>query len=131
MVDKKYASAKELKVGKYVIIDGVPCRIVSIEVSRPGKHGHAKMRVTGIGIFEGQKKVAFLTGHSEVEVPVIERKTAQIVAVTGNTAQLMDTQTYEVFEITIPEELKDEVEPGREAEIMEATGRRAIVKVKK
>ncbi|MCD6549198.1 translation initiation factor IF-5A [Candidatus Micrarchaeota archaeon] len=130
MVEKKYMSVKDLKVGKYIVIDGIPCRVVNIEVSRPGKHGHAKMKVTAIGIFEGQKKVAFLTGHDEVEVPVIERKTAQIISVTGDTAQLMDTQTYEVFEVSIPEELKDQVEPGKEAEVMSALGKMAIVKVK-
>ena len=130
MVEKKYMSVKDLKVGKYIMIDGIPCRVVNIEVSRPGKHGHAKMKVTAIGIFEGQKKVAFLTGHDEVEVPVIERKTAQIVSVTGDTAQLMDTQTYEVFEVKIPDELKDQIKPGKEAELMYALGKMAIVKVK-
>ncbi|MEW6329638.1 MAG: translation initiation factor IF-5A, partial [Candidatus Micrarchaeota archaeon] len=56
MVDKIFASAKELKVGKYVLIDGVPCRVVGIESSAPGKHGAAKMRVTAIGVFDGSKR---------------------------------------------------------------------------
>ena len=38
---------KEIKVGRFVLIDGVPCKVVNIETSAPGKHGAAKMRVTG------------------------------------------------------------------------------------
>ncbi|EQD40574.1 translation initiation factor IF-5A, partial [mine drainage metagenome] len=45
-----FASMKEIKVGRYIIIDGIPCKVVNIDVSSPGKHGSAKMRVTAIGI---------------------------------------------------------------------------------
>lgn len=34
-----------LKPGNLVIIDGEPCKVVSIEKSKPGKHGSAKARV--------------------------------------------------------------------------------------
>ena len=34
-----------LKVGSYIVIDGEPCRIVSYDHSKPGKHGSAKARV--------------------------------------------------------------------------------------
>ena len=101
-MSKVFSSAKELKEGKYVIIEDIPCRIVNIDSSKPGKHGAAKMRVTGIGIFDGQKKILLAPSDADVEVPIIERQTAQIVAVNGNTAQLMDTTTYEVFELSIP-----------------------------
>ena len=56
MVEKVFATAKDLKVGKYLLVDDIPCRIVDIESSKPGKHGSAKMRITAIGIFTGQKK---------------------------------------------------------------------------
>ncbi|MEM2963523.1 MAG: translation initiation factor IF-5A [Candidatus Anstonellales archaeon] len=129
-MSKVFSSAKELKEGKYVIIDGVPCRVVSIDSSKPGKHGAAKMRVVGIGIFDGQKKTLLTPSDADVEVPIIERRSAQIIAVSGNIAQLMDIETFETYELPIPQELAGKVEAGRECEIMEALGKRAIIRVK-
>jgi translation initiation factor 5A len=129
-MSKIFSSAKELKEGKYVIIDDIPCRIVGIDSSKPGKHGAAKMRVTAIGVFDGQKKNLLVPSDADVEVPIIERKTAQIVSVSGDTVQLMDTTTYEVYELTVPEEFRANAEAGKEAEILEALGRRAITKIK-
>ncbi|MCX8197307.1 MAG: translation initiation factor IF-5A [Candidatus Micrarchaeota archaeon] len=128
-MSKIFSSAKELKEGKYVIIEGVPCRIVSIDSSKPGKHGAAKMRITGIGIFDGQKKQLLVPSDADVEIPIIERQTAQIVSVNGNTAQLMDTSTYEVFELTIPDELLKDAAAGKEAELMCAMGKKAITRI--
>ncbi len=128
-MSKIFSSAKELKEGKYVIIEDIPCRIVNIDSSKPGKHGAAKMRVTGIGIFDGQKKQLLAPSDADVEVPIIERQTAQIVSVNGNTVQLMDTTTYEVFELTLPPELVGDAAAGKEAEIMFAMEKKAITRI--
>jgi translation initiation factor 5A len=127
--EKIFSTGKELKEGKYVIIEDIPCRIVNIDSSKPGKHGAAKMRVTGIGIFDGQKKQLLIPSDADVEVPIIERQNASVVAVNGNTVQLMDTTTYEVFELTVPTEIQKDAEAGKEAEIMCALGKKAIVRI--
>ena len=127
--EKIFSTGKELKEGKYVIIEDIPCRIVNIDSSKPGKHGAAKMRVTGIGIFDGQKKQLLIPSDADVEVPIIDRQNASVVAVNGNTVQLMDTTTYEVFELTIPEEIQKDAAAGKEAEIMCALGKKAIVRI--
>lgn len=128
-MSKIFSSAKELKEGKYVIIEDIPCRIVNIDSSKPGKHGAAKMRVTGIGIFDGQKKVLLVPSDADVEVPIIERQTAQVVSTNGNTAQLMDTTTYEVFELTVPSEMVADAAAGKEADIMSALGKKTITRI--
>ena len=128
-MSKIFSSAKELKEGKYVIIEDIPCRIVNIDSSKPGKHGAAKMRVTGIGVFNSQKKMLLVPSDADVEVPIIERQTAQVVAVNGNTAQLMDTATYEVFELSIPEELMADAAAGKEADLMCAMDRKVITRI--
>ena len=128
-MSKIFSSAKELKEGKYVIIEDIPCRIVNIDSSKPGKHGAAKMRVTGIGVFDGQKKMLLVPSDADVEVPIIERQTAQVVAVNGQTAQLMDTTTYEVFELSIPEELMKDAAAGKEADLMCAMDRKVITRI--
>jgi len=128
-LSKIFSSAKELKEGKYVIIEDIPCRIVNIDSSKPGKHGAAKMRVTGIGVFDSQKKMLLVPSDADVEVPIIERQTAQVVAVNGNTAQLMDTVTYEVFELSIPPEFQSDAAAGKEADLMCAMDRKVITRI--
>jgi translation initiation factor 5A len=120
---------KDLKVGRFVMIDGIACRVVDIEVSAPGKHGAAKMRITGIGIFDGQKKTLLKPSSGDIEVPVITKKKAQVVSVTDTTAQVMDLESYETFDLPIPDDMKGSVKAGAEIEIMEASGRRAISRV--
>lgn len=127
---KIFAEAKELKEGKYIIIDDIACRVVNIESSKPGKHGAAKMRVTAIGVFDGQKKTWLGPSDATIEVPIIERSTAQIVSVSGTVANLMDTVTFETYELSIPEEMVAEAAPGKEAEILESLGRKAIQRIK-
>lgn len=130
MVEKVFATAKELKVGKYILIDDVPCRVVGVESSRPGKHGSAKMRITAVGIFEGQKKTLLTPGDADVEVPIIERKSVQILSVSGKTAQVMDSQSYEMYEMEIPDELASEAVAGKEVEVLEAMGKRRMERIR-
>lgn len=129
--DIQFAGAKEIKVGRFILIDGVPCRVVSIDTSSPGKHGAAKMRITAIGIFDGQKKTLLKDAHGDVEVPVIKKTKAQVVSVNGNAVQLMDSATYEVYEINVPDDYEDKgkLNAGVEVEVMEAMGRKALSRV--
>ena len=50
------AEVRDLKVGRYVLIDEEPCKIMSISTSKPGKHGEAKARIDAVGIFDEQKR---------------------------------------------------------------------------
>ncbi|MFH1447296.1 MAG: translation initiation factor IF-5A [Candidatus Micrarchaeota archaeon] len=129
-MEKTFAVAKELKVGKYVLIDDVPCRVVNIESSAPGKHGAAKMRITAMGIFNRQKKTLLKPSDADIEIPIIERKAGQVMSVNGNMAQLMNSVTYEMLEMEIPEELSGSVQPGKEIEYMESMNKRMMTRVR-
>ncbi|MEK6979075.1 MAG: translation initiation factor IF-5A [Candidatus Micrarchaeota archaeon] len=129
-METTYMVAKELREGRYLIIDDIPCRVVEIESSKPGKHGAAKMRITGIGIFENQKKVMLTPGDADVVVPVIGRKNIQIMSIEGKTAKVMDQQTYEMYDLEIPDELLKDAAAGKEAEILEAMGRRKVERIR-
>ncbi|MDE1798513.1 MAG: translation initiation factor IF-5A [Candidatus Micrarchaeota archaeon] len=130
MTGKIFGSAGDLKEGKYVLIDDIPCKIVGIDTSKPGKHGAAKMRITAIGIFDGQKKNLLVPSDADVEIPMVERGNAQVVSVSGKTVQLMDLTTFETYELEIPEEFMANAAPGKEAEVLGAMGRRTIVRIK-
>jgi len=129
MVETEHGVMKDLKPGKYVMIDDAPWRVVGIEVSAPGKHGAAKMRVTAIGMFDGTKRTLLKPSDADTEVPIIERKKGQIVSMTGVTAQVMDLETFETFEMELPEDMREGAESGKEVEYMETMGRKMIMKV--
>ncbi len=124
-----YATMKDIKVGRFILIDGVPCRVVEIETSAPGKHGSAKMRVTAVSIFDGGKKTLLKPSDGDVEVPVITKRKAQVVSVSESRAQVMDLDTYETFELPVPADMTDKIKSGEEIEIIESMGRKAISRV--
>ena len=126
---KQLAEVRTLKVNRYMIIDDEPCKIMSISTSKPGKHGEAKARIEAIGIFDGQKKSVVHPVKHKVHVPLIDKRSAQVVALMGENVQLMDMETYETFEMPIPEEFKGKLEPGKEISYLEALGRRKITRV--
>jgi translation initiation factor 5A len=111
-MDKKVVGASSLKVGGYVIFDGVACRVSSIDISRTGKHGHAKARIAAVSLTDGTKKVKLYPGHDKVEVPIIEKENAQILSISGDKANVMDVKTYETFDLAIPADLKGQVKEG-------------------
>jgi len=107
----KYVKTSGLKKGNYIIIDDVACSVVDIQISRPGKHGHAKARITGTGLLDGKKRV-MVTGDHEVSAPVIDKRNAQVLSVSGNMANVMDVETYETFDMEVPEVLQGQISDG-------------------
>ncbi len=112
MGETKLASVSHLKKGSYVVMDGVACIVTNTQTSRPGKHGHAKTRVEAVGIIDGRKRQEVMPGHDNVPVPIIEKKTAQVLSVSGKTANVMDSESYETFDMEIPKELEGTVVGG-------------------
>ena len=120
---KQQTEIKSLKEGKFVIIDEEPCTIVAVQHSKPGKHGAAKARVDAVGLFDGSKRSIVQPVDAKIYVPIVERKTAQVLSVAGSVAQLMDTSDYSTFELAIPEELEGKVNPGTEVPYLQAMGK--------
>ncbi len=130
MYEKKLVDVGSLKKGDTIIIDNAPCKITDLATSRPGKHGHAKVNLVAVGILDDKKRNIVMPGHDRVEAPIIEKKNAQILSVSGNKANVMDTVTYESFEMDIPEELKDQVKEGIEVLYWEIMGTKVMKQVK-
>src|SRR3989344_192799 len=108
----KQASVGSLKKGSYVVIEGAACVVMDTQTSRPGKHGHAKVRISAMGLIDNKKRVVVMPGHDNVEVPIIEKKTAQVLSIQGTMANVMGSETYETFDMAIPEELKNDIKEG-------------------
>ncbi len=120
---------RELKVNRYIVIDDEPCKIIELTTSKPGKHGEAKARIVATGIFTGNKRSMVAPVTHKVQVPMIEKKNAQVVSLQGEEVQLMDLETFEMFNIDIPEEFKGKIEPGQEISYQDAMGKRQITRV--
>ena len=108
----KIQSVGSLQKGSYIVLEGAGCKVVDMQVSRPGKHGHAKVRLTAVGLVDEKKRIVVMPGHDSVEVPIVEKKSAQVLSIQDDTANVMDSETYETFDLKIPEELKGQVAEG-------------------
>lgn len=128
----KPAEVGSLKVGSYVIIDDVPCRIVDYSKSKPGKHGSAKARVVAIGVFDNVKRSFVRPVDGNIEVPIIEKRTGQVISLLPTAVQVMDLENYEMFEAPIPEEeeLKSKLASGTEVEYWQILGKIKIMRAK-
>ncbi len=128
-----YATLGELKKGSYIVIDGEPCRIVEISRAKTGKHGSAKAHVVAIGVFSGQKKTMVAPVDTRVQVPVIEKRLAQVLADMGDTVQLMDMETFDTFDVEKPtddEQLAAKIKPGVNVEYWLIMGKPKIIRVR-
>ena len=108
------ATIKSLKPGRYCVIEGEPCKVLSITTSVPGKHGAAKARLEAVGIFDNKRRSIVKPAHTEIEVPIVDKRVGQVLSLSGNQAQLMDMESYETFDATIPDEMKGKVSEGGE-----------------
>lgn len=131
----KPADLGSVKEGSYIILDGEPCRIVSREHFKPGKHGSAKVRLVAISIFTGSKKSYVSPAESRVDIPMIDKRSGQVTSVMDNSVQVMDLQTFEVFETPKPTEeemsqLTGALGPGVEVEYWTVMGRNKIMRIK-
>ncbi|MBI2664992.1 translation initiation factor IF-5A [Candidatus Woesearchaeota archaeon] len=130
MYEKKLVDVGSLKKGDTIILDNSPCKITDLAVSRPGKHGHAKVNLTAVGLLDGKKRNTVMPGHDRIEAPIIEKKSAQVLSISGKTANVMDTETYETFDMDIPEELVWEVKDGVEVLYWLVMGTKVMKQVK-
>lgn len=120
----------DLETGSYIVINEEPCMITKKSVASPGNEEPPEEKVYAEGLFDGQKRNFVMSSDTKMEVPIIERSSAQILAIIGNSAQLIDLSSYETFELNIPLELRGELEEGDEVEYVQSLGRKKIEKRK-
>lgn len=129
------ADLGSVKEGSYIILDGEPCKVVSREHFKPGKHGSAKVRLVAISILTGSKKSYVSPAESRVDIPLIDKRSGQVTSVMDNSVQVMDLQSFEVFETPKPSaeemaELGGSLGPGTEVEYWSMLGKNKIMRVK-
>ena len=121
--------ATQARVGTIIMIDNEPCTIKSIDVSKTGKHGHAKARIEAVEIFAGRKKMLAVPGHERFEVPLVQKKKAQVLSVGDSTASVMDLESYETIDIPFAKEIKEDLAPEKQVEYWDIEGKKQIMRV--
>jgi|TARA_B110000014_G_scaffold116461_1_gene79968 translation initiation factor 5A len=126
-----------LKIGSYILLPvsdqptGDPCRITEFDTSKPGKHGAAKARIVGVGVFDGQKRPHVGPVSMQVHVPLIDKRVGQIISITGSNFQLMDSESFETFDADlVDEEIEGKLQQGQDIEYWNVMGRIKIMRIK-
>ena len=125
----KVIDATEMRIGTCLLIDGVAHQVKKMDISKTGKHGHAKVRFEATSIMTGKKKVQVVPGHDKFEVPMIDKRQAQVLSVSGGNATLMDGESYENFELAIPEDLEEQISDGVTVEYWDVEGEKLLKRV--
>ncbi len=125
----KLIDATQARSGTNIIIDGEACVVKSNDISKSGKHGAAKCRIEAIEIFSGKKKILAVPGKERFDVPLIEKKKAQVLSVSDSTANVMDLESYENFDLPFIEDIKGKLTSEQQVEYWDIEGKKVIMRV--
>jgi translation initiation factor 5A len=126
----KQDQIKNVKEGDYIVIDGEPCVARKRKTSSAGKHGSTKVRIEAKGIIDDKKRQIVKPSDAKVKIPIIDKKVGQVLSVSGKSVQLMDMESYETFEMAIPDDFDAELNEGDEVEYWQVMGNK-LLKAKK
>jgi len=132
-MEKRMVNAGSLKVGRFIIIGEEPCKIVSFEKSKAGKHGHAKVRMVAIGFFDNNKRSVVYPADASVGTPIIDKRTGQVISKTDRSVMIMDMENYQTLEIPladVEEAASSKLEVGGQVEYWNILGKRRITRAK-
>jgi translation initiation factor 5A len=95
----KIINANEVKSGTNIEIEGEPYTVKKVDISKPGRHGHAKSRIEAEGIINGKKKIVVFPASERLKIPMIEKRKAQVMGIQGDKANVMDLESFETLEM--------------------------------
>ncbi|MCR4327176.1 MAG: translation initiation factor IF-5A [Nanoarchaeota archaeon] len=105
----KIINATEIRVGTNITLDGNFFTVKKMDISKTGKHGHAKCRIEAENMISESKKVFVVPGHERFEVPIVNKNKGQVLSINEGTASIMDLESFETIEVSVPSELKGQV----------------------
>ena len=84
------------------MIKGKPCKVLSISVSKTGKHGHAKCNFLATDIFTGKKLEDMVPSSHGTTVPVVVRSEWEIIDIEEEVLTLMDEAGNQKTDMNLP-----------------------------
>ncbi len=123
----KIINATEARVGTNILLEGEPYTIKKIDISKTGKHGHAKARIEAVSIINGQKKVFVIPGHDRLEIPLVNKRKGQVLSKNDEKASVMDLESFETIEVPCPDkEVFKEIEANSNVEYWDIEGKMIV-----
>jgi translation initiation factor 5A len=107
--------AGQVKKGGFMMIKGKACKILSISVSKTGKHGHAKCNFLAVDIFTGKKLEDMIPSSHGTTVPIVVRTDWEIIDIEGDELTLMDEGGNQKTDLNLPDVPSTMAEEIREA----------------
>lgn len=96
--------ASGVRKGGHMMIKDHPCKVDSCTVSKPGKHGHAKIHFVGFDIFTSKKYDTIISATHNVDIPNIKKEEYQLFDLSyDNYLSLMDEKGNLREDIPLPE----------------------------
>jgi translation initiation factor 5A len=87
-----------------MMIKGKPCKVLSISVSKTGKHGHAKCNFTATDIFTGKKYEDMIPSTHGTTIPIVNRSEWTITYIEEDgSLTLMDEGGNEKTDLNLPD----------------------------
>ena len=118
----KIINATEARVGTNITLEGENYTVKKMDISKTGKHGHAKCRIEAENMVSGNKKVFVVPGHDRFEVPLVNKNKGQVLSITDDHASIMDLESFETIEVAVPAELKEQIEINDNVEYWDIEG---------
>jgi translation initiation factor 5A len=125
----KIVNAHELRIGGYIFVDSEAFVVKTMDISKTGKHGASKCRFEAVSATSGKKRVFMCPGHERFEVPMIDKRKAQVLSIMGNKVSIMDAENFENFELDIPEDLEGTLVDGANVEYWDIEGTKMLKRV--
>jgi len=127
-----------LRKNEFVMIKGHACKIVDMSTSKTGKHGHAKVHMVALDIFDNKKYEDICPSTHNMECPLVKRTEYQLIDMDDEGfVTLMDDngETRDDLKCTdndVNKQIREKVDAGEDALVcvLKAIGKEQIMSMK-